>query len=117
MFAVVGQFLVVASWFQIPFPSLLGKSIDAFDVSTHFFLDSEQRVYDPRLSPTVISLVLLLSLLQFVTRLYECCFVSVFSNATMSLVHYLFGLFVYVAVLLSENHIKLSVQLPEQRSG
>lgn len=51
--------------------------------------------------PEDVVISLLLMIMQVFRRLFECFFVSVYSDAKMSIIHYGFGLFFYVAVGIS----------------
>ena len=62
-----------------------------------------------------VFLVLLLLCVQVSRRLYECLYVSVFSNSRMHVVHYVLGLYFYTAVgLTALLHLKSGIMIVDE---
>ena len=62
--------------------------------------------------------VLLLLCVQVSRRLYECLYVSVFSNSRMHIVHYVLGLYFYAAVgPTALLHLSAGMMVPVPSSG
>lgn len=55
----------------------------------------------PSVIPEAVIISMVLILFQVYRRCYECYFISVFSNAKMNLIHYIFGYCFYIGVGLS----------------
>ena len=111
-----------ASWFEVPkrwfyhfylFGTLLFIGILFLLIQIYFKryrLPSRTRLYldvligcqrKPSVSQESILLLTILLLTQVLRRLYECLFVSIYSNSRMNLIHYMFGLSFYFGIGLS----------------
>lgn len=84
--------------FRLPSVPLLDEIVS---VITGGFLRHQCQHTPLRQRHVDTAVVLSMLSLQVVRRLYECFFVSVFSDARIHLLHYVLGLFFYPAVALT----------------